>query len=45
LRITFPGSLFLGGREEIKIQLVTSARTEEAFSTGQENNADPFSDK
>lgn len=45
MRATFPGSLFLSGREDIKIQLVTSARTEEAFNTGQENNADPFSDK
>ena len=45
LRTTFPGSFFLGGREEIKIQLVTSAKTDEAFRSGQDNDVDPFSGK
>lgn len=34
---TFPGSLFLGSRSKIEIQLVTSKNTKEAFKTGEEN--------
>ncbi|PJE76932.1 hypothetical protein COV05_01935 [Candidatus Uhrbacteria bacterium CG10_big_fil_rev_8_21_14_0_10_48_16] len=43
LRETLPSSIFVGGRPEIKIQLVTSAKTDEAFSSGQENDVDLFS--
>lgn len=42
VRETFPGSLFVGSRPEIEIKLVTSAKTGEAFSTGQENDVELF---
>jgi hypothetical protein len=42
MKATFPNSLIIGGRPDLEIKLVTSARTEEAFKTGQDNNADPF---
>jgi len=37
----FPGSLFLSGRKEFDLKLVTSSRTEEAFKTG-ENDVNVF---
>lgn len=39
---TFPGSLFLGSRADLKINIVTSAKTEEAFKTGQDNDTKLF---
>ena len=42
LRLKFPGSMFLGGRNPIEVQLVTSDKTDKAFSTGKENEIDPF---
>lgn len=36
----FPGSLFVGGRPPLQIKLVTSARTESAFESGQDNDVD-----
>jgi len=38
----FPGSWFLSGVKSIEVKLVTSARTSEAFATGQENEVDVF---
>lgn len=38
----FPSSLFLSGREEIKITLVTSDKTDEVFKTGKENDINLF---
>jgi hypothetical protein len=37
LRTTFPGSIFLGNVKELEIKLVTSTRTENAFSTGKDD--------
>lgn len=42
VRETLPGSIFVGSRPEIEVKLVTSAKTDEAFSTGQENDVDLF---
>jgi hypothetical protein len=42
MKITFPNSLIIGGRPDLEIKLVTSAKTEEAYKTGQENDIDPF---
>lgn len=36
----FPSSLFVGGRPALELKLVTSAKTEQAFETG-EDNSDP----
>jgi len=41
----FPGSWFIGDREPIEIQLVTSDKTEDTFNTGKENNVDLFGDE
>ena len=40
--MTFPGSLFVGGRPKIEVTIVTSDRTQEAFSTGVDNNIELF---
>ena len=42
VRETLPGAIFVGGRPEIEVKLVTSAKTDEAFSSGQENDIDLF---
>jgi hypothetical protein len=42
VRETLPGSIFVGSRPEIEVKLVTSAKTDEAFSSGQENDIDLF---
>lgn len=42
LRMMFPGSLFLASREEIKITIITSSRTQETFKTGNDDNVDVF---
>lgn len=38
--MTFPGSIFVGGRPQIEVTIVTSSRTQEAFSTGSDDNVD-----
>ena len=46
LKATFPNSIILGGRPDLEIKLVTSAKTEEAFKSGQENDGiNPFEKK
>lgn len=35
---TFPGSFILASRPEIKIQIITSAKTKETYATGEEND-------
>lgn len=42
---TFPGSLLVMDKTPIKIQLVTSERTDNAFQTGQDNDVNPFGSK
>lgn len=42
LRTKFPGSMFVGGVSPLEVQLVTSTRTEEAFSTGKDDNVSVF---
>jgi len=42
LRVVFPNSLIIGNRPDLDIKLVTSGKTKEAFSTGEENDIDPF---
>lgn len=39
---TFPASIFVGGRTPLKVQIVTSARTEGAFAPGQDNDVKVF---
>lgn len=36
----FPGSMFVGGRPALELKMVTSTRTDNAFSTGQDNDVD-----
>lgn len=36
IRQKFPSSMFVGGREEIKITVITSSETEETYRTGKE---------
>jgi hypothetical protein len=38
----FPGSIFLRKRDDIKIDIVTSAKTEDTFKTGQDNDTEVF---
>lgn len=42
MRKVFPGSLFVGGRPDVGITVVTSTRTEQVFSEGQENDIELF---
>jgi hypothetical protein len=42
MKAVFPNSLIIGGRPDLDIKLVTSGKTKEAFSTGEENDIDPF---
>lgn len=42
LRLRFPSKLFVGGREPLEIQIVTSSKTKETFSTGEENDVEVF---
>jgi hypothetical protein len=42
MKAIFPNSLIIGGRPDLDIKLVTSGKTKEAFSTGEENDIDPF---
>jgi hypothetical protein len=37
---TFPGSLFVGGRPELKITIITSSRTQNTFQSGLDDNID-----
>lgn len=39
---SFPVSLIVGSRSKVEIQLITSARTEEAYQSGQENDLELF---
>jgi hypothetical protein len=43
MKVTFPNSIVLGGKADLEIKLVTSAKTAEAYKTGQENDIDLFS--
>lgn len=42
LRQKFPSSMFVGGRPELKIDVVTSEKTKQIFSTCEENDIDIF---
>ena len=42
LRTTFPSKLFVGAAPELQVQLVTSEKTEEIFSTGREDKIHVF---
>jgi hypothetical protein len=45
MKVTFPNSMILGGKADLDIKLVTSAKTEEAYKTGKEDDVNPFSKK
>ncbi len=45
MKVVFPASLILGNKPDLEIKLVTSAKTEEAYRTGQENDVDLFPKK
>jgi len=38
VRMTFPGSVFVGSRPAIEVVVVTSTRTEKAFNTGKDDD-------
>ena len=38
LRLLFPASIFLSGRPPLDIKIVTSAKTDKAFESGEEND-------
>lgn len=40
---TFPNSLIVGSREQFKITVITSAKTDDVYKTGQENDVNVFS--
>ena len=42
LRMRIPSCWFVGGRDSLKIQIVTSTDTKQTFETGVEDNADIF---
>ena len=42
MKVTFPENLVLGNKANLEIKLVTSAKTDEAFETGQENDVELF---
>lgn len=42
MRAVFPGSLFVGSRPDVGITVVTSERTEQVFTEGQENDIELF---
>ena len=42
MKVTIPKSWVLGNKPDLEIQLVTSGKTKEAFSTGEENDVDLF---
>jgi hypothetical protein len=39
---TFPATIFVGGRERLDAQIVTSDRTQESFATGRDNETMQF---
>lgn len=39
---TFPSCLFVGSREPVEVQTVTSGKTKQTFETGEENDIDVF---
>jgi hypothetical protein len=45
LRQKFPGNIIVGSRGEIKIDIVTSTKTEKTFETGKEDQIDLFEKK
>ena len=45
LRQKFPGSIFVGSKPELEIQIVTSDKTTQVFQTGKENEVDLFNKK
>jgi uncharacterized protein YneF (UPF0154 family) len=42
LRMTFPGSIFVGSRSELEVTIVTSDKTEDIFKTSKENDVKMF---
>lgn len=42
IRTTFPGSFIVGSRPEIQVQIVTSDRAEQSFSTGKDSDIKVF---
>ena len=42
LRQSFPASMFIGSRPDVKITIVTSEKTAEVYKTGKENDVDLF---
>lgn len=45
MKVTFPQSIVVKNKLDLDIQLVTSAKTEEVYRTGQENDINPFSEE
>lgn len=42
LLLTFPSTLFVGGRPRIEVQIVTSGRTQSTFATGKDEDTKVF---
>lgn len=42
LKHTFPASMFLSGRKDIEVKIVTSSKTEKAFEEGKEDDVNVF---
>jgi hypothetical protein len=45
VRTTFPSSLFVGGRAEIAVTIITSAKTEKTFEQGTDDDVNVFPKK
>jgi hypothetical protein len=43
IRTTMPSSFFVGSKPELEVKIVTSGKTQEAFSTGEDNDSGVFS--
>lgn len=41
----FPSSMFVGGRDPLEANIVTSSKTSEAFDSGEDNDVDLFGDE
>lgn len=42
MKVTFPNSLVLGNKKDLEIKIITSAKTDEVYKTGQENDIEIF---
>jgi hypothetical protein len=42
LRTTWPGTWFVSNKTPLEVKIITSAQAKEAYSTGEDNESDPY---